>query len=133
MIRINTRGLDQLKQKISELPHGTRGIATAEASKYLIGNERRGLQHYPSPPSGSTYQRTYKLRFGWRVNSWDAGTKTVIVNDVEYAPYVQGDNSQAWMHQGRWKTVSDVIQSNMQGAMKAVNDAVARWLKAKGW
>ena len=133
MIRIKTRGIEGLKQKISELPHGTRGLATMEASKYLVGNERRGLQHYPPPPPQSSYVRTYKLRFGWRVQPFEANTKTVIVNDVEYAPYVQGDNTQAWMHVGRWRTVAEVIQANMAGAMRAVDQAVARWLKNKGW
>lgn len=132
MINVNVRNLDRIKAKLDKLPAGMRGVVTTEAAKYLIGNERRGLQYYPPPPASSRYQRTYKLRFGWQVSAWGDRTKTRIQNRVKYAPYVQGDYDQAWMHKGRWRTVSKVISDNMKGVMNAINEAVARYLRGEG-
>lgn len=159
MLRIKTRGIEGLKQKISELPRGARGIATMESSKYFIGNERRGLQYYPNRVQhgeGNPYQwasekqrraffasdgfgrgipsrRTDSLRFGWRVNSWASGTKTTIVNTEPHALFVMGDAQQQGHIADRWKHYSQVIADSMAGAMRAVDSAVARWLKSKGW
>ena len=132
MIDIKVRNLDQIKSKLDKVAPRIRGIAATEAGRYLIGNERRGLQYYPPPPAQSMYARTYKLRFGWQLSSWTAGTKVRVENKVPYAKYVQGDYTQAWMHQGRWRTVSLVISDNIKGALKAIDEAVARYLRGEG-
>lgn len=132
MISIKMRGLDEISQKITDLPRGVRGIATEEAAKALIGNEREGLQYYPTTRPGQTYRRTYNLRFGWRVSNWGDKTKVKVQNDVPYVPYVQGDELQAWMHKGRWRTVSQIITAMSARMNQRINEAVARYLKAKG-
>ncbi len=132
MISVQVRNVERIKQKLEKLPIKIRGIATTEASRYLIGNEQRGLQHYPAPPSSSMYRRTYKLRFGWQVSGWNDGTKVKVENKVPYAKYVQGTNTQAWMHRDRWRTVSQVVSDNIRGAMKAIDQAVARYIRGQG-
>ena len=131
MISIKVRNLENVVQKLGEVPYGARGAATESAAKVLIGNERTGLQHYPNARSGSLYKRTYTLRFGWKATQWGDGTSIRVTNDVPYAPFVQGNNTQAWMHQGRWGKVSDIIESNTAAMFKAINEAVARFLKSK--
>lgn len=131
MISIRTRNIENIVQKLNEVPHGARGAATESAAKVLIGNERTGLQHYPNARAGSLYKRTYTLRFGWKATEWGDGTSIRVTNDVPYAPYVQGDTTQAWMHQGRWNTISDIIASNTTAMMKAIDEAINRFLKSK--
>jgi hypothetical protein len=132
MISIKTRNIESITKKLDAVPYGARGAATESAAKVIIGNERTGLQHYPVKPTGSLYSRTYKLRFGWQVSKWGDGTAIRIRNEVPYAPWVQGSDTQAYMHKGRWSTVAMVIESNAAAINKAIGEAVHRFLKAKG-
>jgi hypothetical protein len=132
MISIKTRNIESITKKLGEVPWGARGAATESAAKVIIGNERTGLQRYPPKPTGSIYSRTYKLRFGWQVSKWGDGTAIRIRNEVPYAPWVQGSDTQAYMHKGRWSTVAMVIESNAAAINKAIGEAVHRFLKAKG-
>lgn len=132
MITVNVRNNIALAQKLNEVPRGARGAATESAAKVIIGNDRTGLQHYPPVPAGSVYSRTYDLRFGWKVSAWGDGVDIKIQNNVKYAPYVQGA-SQTWFHAAHgWKTIWQVIDSNRAAINKAINEAVARFLKDKG-
>ena len=132
MISIKIRNDESIAKKISEVPWGARGAATEAAALVIMGNEQTGLKHYPPKPSGSVYTRTYALRFGWQAQKWGDGTGMRIVNGVEYAPYVQGSDAQAWMHKGRWKTVAEVISSNAALINLRIDQAVNRFLKDKG-
>jgi hypothetical protein len=60
------------------------------------------------------------------------GAKIKVTNSVPYAGFVQGDNTQAWMHVGRWRTVSKVVADNVKGMVQAAEQALQRYLKAKG-
>jgi len=98
-----------------------------------MGNEKTGLKHYPKVPAGSTYVRTFNLRFGWVASKWGDGTSIRINNKVPYAPFVQGDGSQAWFHAvNGWKTVSQVLASNKAAINIAIQQAVNRFLRSKG-
>lgn len=69
------------------------------------------LATYPAPPSGSSYQRTYQLQRGW--NSQFArsgrGVTGVTENDTSYSHWVQGEETQARVHRGRWGTDADAV------------------------
>jgi hypothetical protein len=128
-LKFSVRNLEEVKAMLDSLPAGARGLATRDAAMYLIGNERRGLQYYP-PYRGKTQppKRTYNYRFGWRVNDWDAKTKIVIVNDVEYASYVRTRwAGRPW----NWRTIPQLISDNAQGMLKEIDQSMARWLKSK--
>ena len=124
---IKVRNLPEIKALLDKMPLSARRMATEEAGKYLMGNERRGLQYYP--PRKSKYKRTYNLRFGWQAQDWGDGVNIRIVNDVPYAPYVQGDNDQAWMHKGVWRTVQVVLDDNVDGIVQSIYLAWDRWIK----
>jgi hypothetical protein len=71
------------------------------------------LSTYPSPPVGSKYVRTYKLRDGWqqtdrRFAVRGGDIRAVLRNPVDYVGLVQGEN-QAAIHQGRWATTTEVM------------------------
>ncbi len=132
MIKMTVRGMTEIKSKIDKIPRGARADAVQSAAKALIGNQAVGLQKYPPTRPGQTYRRTFNLRFGWSVTDWGDRTKLKIINAVPYVPYVQGDAEQAWMHKGRWRTISKVIEDNTAAMMRAVDQAVARYLKKIG-
>jgi len=122
-----------LMQKISDAPRNARGPMTQEAAWFLVGEtvtNYRGLKHYPPPPPQSKYKRTYILREGWSFDGF--GAKIKVVNRVPYAKYVQGDGDQAYMHVGRWRTVSKVISDNIKGMLLAAERALQKYLKSKG-
>jgi hypothetical protein len=157
MINLKIRGMEELKAKLDSVPYGARGDATESMAKALIGNERTGLQHYPSRKTHGTgnpyewqserqrkayfatngfgggipYRRTDKLKFGWQVNRWD-GTRTSVQNREKYVPYVQGDQMQRGHIADGWRSVQAIIASNMTAMMHAADQAVARLLKRKG-
>ena len=136
LINIQVRGVDELQAFLATVPHGTKKLAIEEITKYLKGDTSHGLMHYPpyvytgnkakhKPPI-----RTYKLRRGWNIAGGDYRKR--IINNVPYAPYVVGDNTQSYyLQRSRWRTVSKNIADNMKGAMLRANQAIQRWLKAK--
>ena len=130
MIKIKVRNLGEVSNAISSMPLGLRGEAADAASDYLLGNEQRGLRHYPAQRPGQKYIRTYNLRSGWQKDG--KGVQIALHNSVEYAPYVQGDDTQAWMHAGRWHTVTQIFQSNIDGMINAIYQRWQKWLKGKG-
>ena len=135
MLSVKIRNNDKLADKLSKLPWGVRGKACEAAAFALMGNKgntAKGLQYYPPKPSASKYVRTYDLRFGWQAQKWGDRTKIRITNAVPYAPFVQGDGQQAWMHKGRWRTVSKIISDNRTVIDNAINAEVKKYLKEKG-
>lgn len=119
-----------LAKLISESPRNARGPMTEAASWELVGNTRRGLKHYPLKPKKSRYKRTYILREGWGFTKYGAAIK--VINPVKYAPYVQGDKEQAWMHKGLWDIVSVTVEKNWERMVAAAEKALSKYLKSKG-
>lgn len=158
MIKINVRNNDVIAKKISDLPRGVRGAAAEAAAFALIGNQSRGLQHYPARVEhgsenpyqwesdkqrrayfatngfggGIPYQRTDNLRFGWKVIKWGDGVNTKVVNDVPYAPYVMGATQQKGHKADKWRQFQKVITDVQQSMRHAIDQAVARWLRSRG-
>lgn len=159
MLSMKVRGLAPLKKKIDKIPRGARGAATEAAAFTLIGNQSRGLQHYPTRKlhgAGNPYvwqsekqrraffatkgfgrgiptKRTFNLRFGWKVVKWGDGVNTKIVNDQPYADFVQGEKIQAGHIKDGWKTIKQIFDPGMMKAMmRAVDQAVGRYLKKIG-
>ncbi len=135
MLNVKIRNNDKLANKLSKLPYGVRGKACEAATLALLGKEGsapKGLRYYPPKPANSTYVRTFTLRGGWQASKWGDGTKIKIINAVPYAPFVQGNKEQAWMHKGRWRTVSKIISDNRTVIDNAINAEVKKYLKEKG-
>ena len=154
IISIKVRNIDKVAKKISKLPLKLRGIATEAAAHTLIGNQRTGLQHYPTRKKhgidGKPYKwqtakqrraffesngfgggiptvRTYKLRAGWKVKN--DGAKTVVINDAPYARYVQGDDIQRGHIADGWRTFRDTVANNTKAMIKSAQSAVNKYIK----
>ena len=125
---IEVRGLDSLIARMSQYPQKLSAAVrtTVKASLYALWEN---VPPYPPPPEDSSYRRTGTL--GRTLGSGMAGGRGSEKPEVfelrevgssaegalieghfgtrlEYAPYVIGDNEQAWMHAGRWWTISKV-------------------------
>ena len=68
------------------------------------------LKKYPPPPAGSKYVRTRRLGNSWaqRTSGFAMKAEGFVGNNTSYARYVQDEEKQAQVHQGRWQTVQSV-------------------------
>lgn len=158
-IKITVRNLEKVKAFIDSLPRNVRGIATKAMAEWFVGNGSRGLKQYPpykyitrKSAYGKTFvsdkQRRYvmaKIRSGeidpgypHRTGNYQRGwgeirnevTRSRIVNNVPYAHYVGGDADQARLNKKvGWRTVSDIISTNIKGAIRHAYAAINAWLK----
>jgi hypothetical protein len=137
-------GLDELRDRMAQFPGKFQRVIakTLEASLLKLWEN---VPPYPPAPASSEYVRTgtlgrtlgaggqrpdiyeVKQEGGFQVASF--GTK------LGYAPYVIGDNEQAWMHQNRWFVLGDVLNKSVgaiEGLFNAAADEMAKWLDGKG-
>lgn len=154
--KIEVRGVKELNDFLKSLPRGTLRVALEAATEYLIGNERRGLKHQPPRVvhgpgnpyrwqtekqrrayfatdgfgAGIPYRRTGKSA-DWTVKILNNGYQAKIENKVGYIDFVQGKWQQRGHVADKWRKIQDIISTNMTGAMRAANQAVARWLKER--
>ncbi len=108
--KITRKGLENLGAEIPKIGR-SRIRATLDRIVKIMRIE-------PSPPPGSTYTRTGKLKRGWKIQRIGAiGYK--ILNEARfrgrrYTQYVVGSatgEKQAWMHRGRWKLFRNVVDA----------------------
>jgi len=65
---------------------------------------------------------------GWQIIN--KGVKTEIINNVPYAGFVGGDETQAALNRKvGWRTVSTIISTNIAGAIKHAYAKINEWLK----
>lgn len=160
MIKIQVRGIPELREFLKELPRGTKKAAIEAAALYLIGNDSHGLKHLAkykyvtrkaaygvsffterqrrwffwalhsgriNPGSGF---RSGETAGGWKYKLTNNGYQAQLINATRGAKYVQGDDTQARQPaKVGHRKVSNVISTNIQGAMRASSQAVERWIK----
>lgn len=140
MINIQVRGLDQLIPKIASLPDELKEQVMTHIGDYAIEvvREQQPPQKYvsradayPDAPAGPgwfsdrqrrwffaalaagelqiPYNRTGRLASGWKLEK-QGDDHYILVNDVPYAPYVQGFAFQS-RHEGLvgWKRINQII------------------------
>lgn len=98
---------------------------TGEALEYL----RQKMAAYPPPPAGSTYVRTETLKNGWESYLVLAGDRLgLLENPTLYAPYVQGAETQAAVHRGRWQTIEQVAEDEAEAVIRFYDEYIQRLL-----
>lgn len=109
--------------------------ATMAAANKLAGafqkkwadNIVKQMQVYPPIPAGSTYERTFTLRGGWRAEGPSftvEGLTTRIYNPVRYMPFVQGQWQQPYHEAHGWRNIADYL--DREGYRKGVQDVYTR-------
>lgn len=146
---IEVRGLDELIARMKAFPTQLKDAmkVTMDAAMLALWEN---VPPYPPPPSDSTYVRTGTL--GRTLGSGEAGGKASGTPEVyevralgsgyeghfgtnlEYAPYVIGDDTQA-RHMAHWWKVSAIAEKaneKIQGLFKTMADKLAEWLEGNG-
>jgi len=79
------------------------------------------------------YDRTHEMANAWTMKETNSDWRSVkIENEAEGAEYVYGEQQAAQPGLVGWRKALTIIKSNMIGALKAGNAAVAAWIKQKG-
>ena len=112
-----------------------KALSPAEFARAVLPGMQRGFymlhQHvppYPAPPPESSYVRTGKLGQSINTDVYTAGNEVigVIGSNISYAPYVIGsDDEQAWMHEGRWWQMVNVVEQDLD----LITDEIVRALE----
>ncbi len=128
-VKIEPRGLDALGAKVAgwiKDVEPTMAEAGEEVLEYWFANK----PGYPAAPPDSTYSRTMQLgdSLSTPVGGHAAAlsqskpiggeVETTIGTAVSYAVFPIGDK-QAWMHKGRWWTLSGAVKK-MQSAFNGI-------------
>jgi hypothetical protein len=122
MLSPKIRGMDEFRAYIDGIARNSRGIATEEITKYLIGNEQRGFKHYPAQTT-QKYVRTFNLRNSWVMRG--KKTQARAENTAKYSPYVQGTGTQVWWtKQYNWRNIAEIAKTNIKGAIRAAERAI---------
>lgn len=128
-VKIEPRGLDAVGAKVAgwiKDVEPTMAEAGEEVLEYWFANK----PGYPAAPSGSTYSRTMQLGDSLAAPLGGAAgalstvkviggeVETTIGTGIPYANFPIGDR-QAWMHRGRWWTLSGAVKK-MQSAFNGI-------------
>lgn len=90
-----------------------------------------GMKVYPPPPSGSRYRRTGTLGRRWATRPIRevGAVGREIGNNTRYAPFVQSDEFQAYMHRGQWQTDAQVLRREAPAIVRDVEEALGEFLE----
>lgn len=142
-ITYDPRQLEKIQQLLAELPIGSKSVVVPAMNQYLLGQGNfqdvggspyRGMEHYPVfvawPGGQQESHRTFRLMAGWKTEGESYRQK--IVNNVPYAGYLYGDDTQTWRAKyGNWRTLSVLVRDNLSGALRAGITALDKWIKSK--
>lgn len=114
-----------------------------QTMKQTLLRVQGSVPQYPSPPSGSSYVRTGTLGrsigLGGQADIYETrriggGYEARLGTRLDYAPYVIGDNEQAWMHKGRWwtlKSVAEKAKPGIERLFEAMSKRLAAFLEGR--
>jgi len=87
------------------------------------------METYPPKPATSRYVRTFNLMHSWNHMITRNPLSAIIGSfGVPYAHWVQGED-QAWMHVGRWQTVTQVAKKRTEDVKRFIEGSLERWAK----
>lgn len=147
---IEVKGLDELIARMQAYPDKLKAAVKVALDSSLLALWG-AVPPYPPAPNSSGYVRTGTL--GRSLGSSDGGgmassAPSIYVvkpmgdanyeahfgTNLSYAPYVIGDNTQAWMHKGRWWIISDIAaaaKEKIQAIFGQLEGALVEFLE--GW
>ena len=119
--RIEIKGMDKLLRKVKDLEK----MDGIKAAIKLAGEHIENIMKtYPPERLDSTYRRTGSLRKQWTKKIRDKGFTIVVGNAIEYGPFVQSQQDQAWMHKGFWHTDEQVVKQEEGRVKEMLADAI---------
>ena len=91
---------------------------------------------YPPTRPSQTYVRTGKLGGGWAKAQSQlverGNTMAIVIRNTatDYGHWVQGAQSQAWMHRKRWKNTKEISDEIAPQAARYIADEIRKVLNA---
>jgi hypothetical protein len=69
------------------------------------------MKEYPPQRQNTTYRRQYILGKAWtkKVETTASNIIGKVGNKTPYAPWVQSERFQAWMHRGHWRNTDMAV------------------------
>lgn len=156
-IGVDVQGIKELQAKLAKLPKEAQDAGADEAYDYLLNV----LREYPSykyvsraAGYGKTWfsekqrrfvmaainqgtitpgspNRTQAMAKGWKKHG--TGAAAFIANEVPYAPYLMGDDSQSrHMQKIGWKTLGKVTQERVSKIVEKFDAGVKKAIKRLG-
>jgi len=124
-IDIKVSGDKELARKLLNTAIVQREFEEA-ATKSAVAVHGR-VSQYPVQRHSTDYVRTGTLgrNWGFKVRPYATFVDAFVENPVEYAPYVQGADTQAWMHKGRWPTTRQAL-TEMRQKIRGFYDTATR-------
>ena len=119
-------GIRNIGHRLPDVDNADVKDAMEKAAKLSIPYD--GGNSYAVPETGGGYERTGNL--GRSVMVWQRGASTVIEVEAyrrgrKYDPYVIGDRDggmQAEIHQGRWITMRDAVDYQLDDLIEKIDD-----------
>jgi len=122
---VELKGLDDVLKRLDE----KKILDAAEAGmKRGVLYVHSTVPPYPPAPPNSTYRRTGTLgREITTKTERSAGNILGIIGAAApYAPLVIGEDTQAWMHAGRWWTLHSVVRKAADRVAGFIRDEVSK-------
>jgi hypothetical protein len=147
---IEVRGLTELIQRMQQYPQKLAAVVKTGMDATLAALWE-SVPPYPASPPDSTYRRTGTLgrTLGSSFSGGKSGGEPSIYStrslgagniegrfgtNLDYAPYVIGDGTQAKVHQGRWwtmTTIAEKAKSKITAVWNSVGTKLANFLDGK--
>lgn len=148
---VEVTGLKELIQRMSAFP-ATLAAKLAVTMSAALNVLWEKVPPYPPPPQDSSYRRTGTLgrslgsSEGGGVSGGEPSIYTVrklgggnmegkFGTNLEYAPYVIGEDSQSQAHVGRWwtiRTVAELAKEKIGQVFEKLGNDLAAFLEGKG-
>ena len=147
-ISLREKGIDELIKRMDKYPEKVHALMDVAMRATLL-TTHENVMPYPAAKPDSTYRRTGTLgrtlgsdTLGgvvgapeiFEVRSMGSNFEGHFGTNLEYAPYVIGDTTQAKIHQGRWWTLSKVVEKAMpkiERIWKQLAETMAKYLEGK--
>jgi hypothetical protein len=161
MTGVSTRGIPQAIEYLNKVGYLSQQKCAGWIAEYIIGDENHGLKHYVPykvvsrmAAYGQTFQTDKQRRwFFWAkangvINPWTnqrtgamaaawtsapaAANAWKISNPTEAAKWVMGNATQANQpNLVGWRRVSEIVSTNMAGAIRHASSKLAAYLKGR--
>lgn len=120
-------GIDLVRRDIGKIQLANLQNTVAD----ILDDMKKEAAQYPPELPNQRYRRTEELKFGWLDSEplfdfQGDSFSGVIENPRSYGPFVQGQEEQALIHQGRWRTVEALMEVWEDRAAQRIEEAMIR-------
>jgi hypothetical protein len=142
-VAIDIQGITTIQERLKRLPDMAKDMGVETANEYIV-NVMKIEPAKPSRPfvwssdkqrkyvmakirRGEWTGRTQQLRNGWKTIG--SGWQQMVVNEVPYAEFVQGDNQIIGHKTNNWKTTADNLKDRGREILAKFDAGVKKALK----